>query len=169
MPQNTATFTIEDYDTESSRTGVNIGPLTAVNFTAKRAAIDALKTAMTDGAQPLILGELRKTTISESFSESADNVTLVFAQRESKWLVTLRDNTQFLDVANTINNVGFGDTFKIEIPTANANLLQPGSDLLDTGVANIITWIAALEAVANSPTGGNECLFVQAQYVGRNL
>jgi hypothetical protein len=167
MAQNTASFTIQDYDGEFSKTGVNVGPITVTNFTAKRAAIDDLKNALIDGE--IILGELRKTNINESFAESADNVTDVYAQRENKWLVTMRDNTQFLDVANTINNVGFGDTFKIEVPTANANLLQANSDLIDTTDAGVIDWIAALEAIVNSPTGGNECLFVSAQFVGRNL
>ena len=169
MPQNKANFTIEDYDTESSRTGVNIGPLTAANFTAKRAAIDDLKAALKAGTQPVVLGEIRTTTISEVFSESAANVTNVYAQRETKWLVTMRDNTQFFDVGNTINNPGFGDTFKIEVPTANPNLLLTGSDLIDETNTDVAAWITALEAIANSPTGGNECLFVSAQLVGRNL
>lgn len=169
MAQNTATFSIEDYDGESGKTSMNIGPLTAANFTAKRAAIDAVKNALTAGATPIILGELRKSTITENFAESAANVTDVYAQRELKWMVTFRDNTQFLDVGNTINNVGFGETFKTEVPTANPNLLLAGSDLIDTGAANVITWITALEAIVNSPTGGNECLFVSAQLVGRNL
>jgi len=60
MPANQATATIEDYDREKSGTSVNIGPLTAANFTAKRAAIDAWVDALAD----LILGEVRKVNIT---------------------------------------------------------------------------------------------------------
>lgn len=169
MAQNQAIFTVEDYDGETARTSINIGPITAVNFTAKRAAIDAVKAALVAGAQPFILGELRKTNITESFSESADNVTNVYARRETKWLVTFRDNTQYFDVGNTISNPGFGETFNMEYPTGNPNLTVAGGELLDETVTEVQNLITAWEAVVNSPTGGNECLFVRAKLVGRNL
>jgi hypothetical protein len=165
MPQNTASFTIEDYDFEKSKTGVNIGPLTVTNFTAKRAAIDDYKAAIPG----IILGEIRQSNINETFAESSTPVTDTSAQREAKWLVTLRDVTQFFDVGNTINNPGFGDLFSVEVPTADLSLLADNADTLvltDTAVAAFIT---ALEAVANSPTGGNECEVVSIRHVGRNL
>lgn len=165
MPQNTASFTIEDYDFEKSRTGVNIGPLTVTNFTAKRAAIDDYKAALPG----IILGEIRQSNINETFAESSDAVTDTAAQRESKWLVTLRDVTQFFDVGNTISNPGFGDLFQIEVPTANVGLLAGNSDMLDLTLTDVAAYVTALEAVANSPTGGNECEVVKIQHVGRNL
>lgn len=165
MPQNTAKFTIEDYDFEKSVTGVNIGPLTVVNFTAKRDAIDDLKAAIPG----IILGEIRQTNINETFAESSDAVSDQNAQRERKWMVTMRDVTQFFDVDNTINNPGFGDLFQIEIPTAKASLLAGNSDMLVLSVTAVATFVTALEAVANSPTGGNECEVVKIQLVGRNL
>ena len=57
MPANVASFTVEDYDRETSTVTVSIGPLTAVNFDAKRAALDDLKAAIAD----IIGGEIRKT------------------------------------------------------------------------------------------------------------
>lgn len=165
MPQNTATFTFEDYNFESSNSGVNIGPLTAANFTAKRAAINTLETA----AQAITLGELRRTSINEVFAISSAAVSSVNAQRERKWLVTMRDNTQFFDVANTINNPGYGNLFKGEWPTADLSLLTGNSDTLDLTVTAVATFVTALEAVANSPTGGNECIVTKIEHVGRNL
>lgn len=165
MPQNTATFTIEDYDRESSRTAINVGPLTAANFTAKRAAIDDYK----DALPGIIMGEVRRTTINEVFAESAAAVTDQQSQRETKWLVTARDVTQFLDVANTINNVGFGDLFQVEIPTADLELLAGNDDELDLTLTAVAAYVTAFEALANSPTGGNETSVVSIRHVGRNL
>lgn len=166
MPANTATFGVEDYNKETSRMSINIGPLTAANFTAKRDAIDDVKNAI----PALILGELRTSTINESFAESTANVTDKNAQRESKWLITMRDVTQFFDVANTINNPGFGNKFNIELPTADLSLLPAvATDELDLTVTAVATFVTALEAIVNSPTGGNECEVVSIRHVGRNL
>lgn len=165
MAQNGATFTIEDYNAESSNFRMNIGPLTAANFTAVRAGLDSVKATLV--SDQVILGELRKTTISEQFSESADPVSSVFAQRESKWLLTYRDTTQYLDVGNTINNVGFGNLYSVEIPTANLALLQANEDTVD--LADVAAFVSAFEAAQNSPTGGNEIQVVSMRHVGRSL
>lgn len=164
MPQNQASFTIEDYDGEKSTMSLNIGPITAANFTARRNALDELKAA----TQDIIAGELRKTSITEQFAESSDAVTDQTAQRESKWLVTYRDVTQFLDVANTINNVGFGNLYSVEVPAALLSLLAGNSDLLVLTDEPMATWVTKFEAVQNSPTGGNEIQVVSIRHVGRN-
>lgn len=163
MAQNQATFTVEDYDGERSTMQLNIGPLTATNFTAVRAGIDAVKVAL----PALIGGEVRKTTISEQFSESAAVITDQDAQRETKWLVTYRDITQFLDVANTINNVGFGNLYTVEIPTADLSLLSGNQDQLDLTAPTVAPFVTAFEAIQNSPTGGNETNIVSIKHVGR--
>jgi len=169
MPQNTATFAIEDYDypvnKKRSSSSVNIGPLTAANFTAKRAAVNTLEAAI----QGLILGELRKTTISENFAISSNPVSDPNAQRGVKWLVTYRDDTQFLDVGNTINNVGFGNLYDLEIPCADPNLLANNDDTLDLAGTEAAAFVTAFEAIQNSPTGGNTCTVVSIRLVQRTL
>lgn len=145
--------------------GLNVGPLTAVNFTAKRAAIDTLKAAI----GPLVLGEIRRSTITENFAESSDIVTDQQAQRETKWKISYRDVTQFLDVANTINNVGFGNVYDTELPTAKLALLSGNVDTLDLTDPDVAAFIVAFEAVQNSPTGGNEVEVIEIKHVGRNL
>lgn len=168
MP-NTATFTFEDYSKEKSGVSVNIGPLTAANFAAKRAAIDALG----DALPGITRGAHRKTSISEQFIIDTAVVTDQIAQRETKWLVTYRDNTDFYDVANTIANVGFGQLYSVEVPTADPSLLAQGSDVLDINPATrlpaVTDFINAFQAVQNSPTGGNEIAVVEIRLVGRSL
>lgn len=165
MAQNQASFTLEDYDKEKSTMGLNIGPITALNFTAKRDALDDLKAAI----GPLVLGEIRRTSITENFAESADLVTDQQAQRETKWKITYRDVTQFLDVANTINNVGFGNVYDTELPTAKLALLSGNVDTLDLTDTDVAAFVTAFEAVQNSPTGGNEVEVIEIKHVGRNL
>lgn len=160
-----ATLTIQDYDAEKSTFSVNVGPLTAVNYTAKMDAIDDLKVATAD----IIAGEIRQTSVTNAFAESVDAVTDVNAQRESKWIAVLRDITQFFDVGNTINNVGFGHLFSVEIPTALLSLLAGNSGVLSLAVPAVAAFVTALEAVANSPTGGNEVEVVEIRHVGRNI
>ncbi len=166
MPQNSATFSFEDFDTESSNHALNIGPLTAVNFTAVRDAINDYEGAL----QGITIGELRKTTINEQFQISNAAVSSANAQRETKWLVAYRDITQFLDVGNTINNVGFGNVYTVEVPTADLSLLTtPGNPELDLSAPAVAAYVTAFEAIQNSPTGGNETQVIRITHVGRNL
>lgn len=165
MPQNTASITFEDYDAEKATMSVNIGPLTALNFTAKRDAVDDLEAALAG----ITLGQMRKTSINEVFAGSVAAVTDQQAQRESKWLVTYRDETDFLDVANTIANVGYGNLYSVEVPTAKLSLLANNSDSLildDGGVVE--AFVTAFEAVQNSPTGGNTVKVISIRHVGRS-
>ena len=167
MPQNKGGFTIgENNPKENSGFSVNMGPLTALNFDAKRAALNDLKAALPG----IILGKVRRSHVTEQFSEDTDPVTDVSAQRENKWLVTLVDDTQFLDVANTIANTGYGERFTITVPTAKSSLLPVGQETLNLADGGVVeAFVTALEAVANSPTGGNEVHVESIQYVGRNL
>lgn len=162
---NSASFIIGEYDPkELSSMGLNPGPVTAANFNAKRAALDTLKTAMAN----IMLGEVRRVNLTISTAESVDEVTNTNAQRERKWLVTYRDNTEFLDVADTIENTGFGKLYNVEVPCANLALLDQKSDELDLAAAPVASWITAFEAVQNSPTGGNEIEVISIKHVGRS-
>jgi len=83
--------------------------------------------------------------------------------------VFYRDDTQFLDVGNTINNVGFGNIYHVEIPTANLSLLDNNVDVLDLTGTEAAAFKTAFEAVQNSPTGGNDITVIKIQHAGRNL
>jgi hypothetical protein len=165
MAQNSVVFSIDDYNKENSKTSLNIGPITVLNFAAVRSAINNYKAALGD----MIIGQIRKTTISEQFAESAAAVTDQNAQRERKWIVNYRDVTQFFDGANTINNVGFGNVYSVEVPTAKASLLANNSEVLDLTDTDVAAYVTAFEAIQNSPTGGNETEVIEIKLVGRNL
>lgn len=165
MPQNTATITVEDYDFETSTTSINVGPITVANTVAKHAAIDAYRAAVVN----LVLGAVRKVSINEVFPESVEAVTNKLAQRESKWEVTFRDVTEFFDVANTISNVGYNETWTITIPTADLSLLEANQSELDLTGTEAAAYVTAAEAIVNSPWGGNEVEVVKIKHVGRNL
>lgn len=165
MAQNSASITFEDWDSEISTTKINIGPITALNFLAIRSALDTLVTALNG----ITLGQIRKTNLTETFQKSTAAVSNRNAQRESKWLVTCRDVTEFFDIANTINNPGFGNIFTLEVPTANLTLLPAvATDELDLTGAAAAAFITALEAIHHSPTGGNEIEVVSIRHVGRS-
>jgi len=99
---NSASFTIGEYDPkENSTMQLNQGPVTAANYDARRAALDTLKGVMGN----ISLGEVRFVNLNIKTTESVVEVTDENAQRERKWLVTYRDNTEFLDVADTIERM----------------------------------------------------------------
>lgn len=162
---NNATFIIGEYDpSELSSMGINPGPVTSVNFDAKRDALDDLKVVWGN----ISLGVVRKINLTISTTESVAEVTDQNAQRERKWLVTYRDNTEFLDVADTIENPGYGKLFNTEVPCAKLSLLDQKSDDLDISIVAVAAWITAFEAVQNSPTGGNEIEVISIKHVGRS-
>jgi hypothetical protein len=162
---NSASFTIGEYDPKENATmQLNPGPITSVNYDAKRDAIDDLKLVMGN----IILGEVRYTNLTIKTTESVAEVTDPNAQRERKWLVTYRDNTEFLDVADTIENAGYGKLYNTEVPTADNSLLDNKSDDLDLAIPGVAAWITAFEAVHNSPTGGNEIEVISIKHVGRS-
>jgi hypothetical protein len=162
---NSASFTIGEYDPkENSTMQLNQGPVTAANYDARRAALDTLKGVMGN----ISLGEVRFINLNIKTTESVVEVTDENAQRERKWLVTYRDNTEFLDVADTIENVGFGKIFNTEVPCADLSLLSNKSDELSLTATGVPAWITAFEAAQNSPTGGNEIEVISIKHVGRS-
>lgn len=167
MPKNVASMSVTDFDLESSNTQYSVGPITVGNFTAKRAAIDTLRLAQND----LMGTDISSVKITEAFSYPVGTVADHYVQRETKWLVTYKDITQFLDVGNTINNVGFGNIYTLEIPCADLPIgIGAGKEtIIDLTVNPGLAYKTAFEAVQNSPTGGNEVELLEIKHVGRNL
>lgn len=129
-----------------------------------RAAVDNI----TLGARVL------ETVISERKAETPAVPTDKNCQRERKWLVVFRDETQYFDFPSTVYpNPGHGKKFTLEIPTADNAMLPAGhSDHIDpdeAGVhANITAFVAAFEAFQKSPYGG-DVEVIEIVQVGRNL
>lgn len=161
---NLATFTVEDYKGKKSSMSGNVGPITALNFTARRDAIDDFKATLA----PMIRGEVRATNITERFAESASEVTDDAASVGSKWRIIVQDQTQFFDVGNTINNANYLNTFEVELPTADETLLAAHDATLDLADGGVVeAFVTAFEAAFQSPWGGNEIKVLEIRHVNR--
>jgi len=175
MPVSNGSIVIQDYDSEISLTNINLQNIDAIgaDYGSITQDLDEVK----DAILTLILGKVRKVNYGVIFPETEAAVTDKQAARETKWLVTYKDTTQFLDGANAIDNPGFGKVFTFEIATANRALLAANSDTLDITTTASVGKLAADVFAANirSPynrsaeagvTPTNQILSIKA--VGRN-
>jgi hypothetical protein len=109
------TRTYQDYTGEKSSLQVYIVDLTAGNIAATLTAMDVFTAAV----DAVTLGNpIKNTVIAQEEVTGSGNAGSAFAQRESKWLCTYRD-----DVTN--------DIYTAEIPCADLQFLVPGSDLMN--------------------------------------
>lgn len=168
MPSN-ASITINDYDTQPGIVGFQVAEVTAANFVGIATALGTFRTTM----MPLIRGLVIQSQLSilAKFDAATAPATDDQAQRGNKWRVQYRDNTEFLDVGETVVNYGYRKTFDIEIPTANLTLRENNSDVIYTlsggGVgaaeANIEAFVAAVNNIVRSPYGGDaQVLMIEA-------
>jgi len=169
-----AYITYQDYGKETSTVSWHVQEITALNFLAITQNIDELRVSFTNAT----LGTIKSLGFTRTFDDSG--VTPLppneqFAQRETKWLVSMRDTKRFLDLLNTIANPGFGSLFSIEIPTANLEILPSGENKLDLQsesalVASIETNVKSKDN-ANAPAGIGDTNYVKVlsiRHVGRN-
>lgn len=165
------TLRYKDYSDEESSVGYNSVALDGTNFDAQLVLAHNLRTA-TDG---ITLGaRIGETVTAEQIVLSAATPTDRNCQRERKWTVVYRDNTQYYDFPSTaFPNAGYGKKFTVDVPTADLSLLTAAhSDTLtagDTALAAAITaYITAFEAFQVSPYGG-AAVVEKLVAVGRNL
>lgn len=173
MTQSNGSIVIEDYSKERSTFNPNVQDLDAAGalFGSISTDLDEIK----DAIQPLIRGVIRHSTLSFKYPESDDPVTDVEAARETKWLVTYRDTTEYLGALNTVPNPGFNQLFSFEIPTAKRSLLSGNSDTLDITTGGSVGAVAkaALEPNIRSPynraaSGTPTNRIEEIKFVGRN-
>lgn len=143
----------KDGKPESGTTEIRINDLNAGNLAAQITLLGNLLAAF----QTMSLGLLAHETIvlSDTFS-NAGFAAEKAAQRETKWLVSMEDNT----------------THRIEtftIPCADTSLLPDNhSELIDLSAGAGLALKTAVEAVYRT-IGGNTATIVSCKYVGRNL
>lgn len=155
-----------DYSEEISGYSVNVDDITPGNLAATQTFFANLWTA----TAPLVLGNqvarIFPVRIPFAGTPPADPA----AQRENKWMVHYRDNSQFLDApANTVPNPGYGKKFKFTIPTADladGNLIA-GTDTCDISIDPWLTWVGLFQTGATSPYGGTPVV-TKIQFVGAN-
>lgn len=141
--------TIEDFSKETSTVQWWTEDLSATNYATLTQDIDEVK----DAILTVIDGEVRVVGFTKTFPESSSEVTDPNAQRESKWLISYRDTTQFLDALNTVANPGYLKLFSAEVATADKDLLTvAGSDDLDLTDGGVVeAFVTNWEANVRSP------------------
>lgn len=156
-PVSRASQTLQDYGDTGSGTGGEkstwqfwITTLTAGNFAAQSGLVSTLLTAVLD----ITRGSQAASNLLASSTRSAVNNTDPLAQRENKWLVRYHD-------ANSV-------PFTLEIPTADAALLDQGNEFLDLTGTEAAAFKTAFEAVVKSPDDPTLATTVDSiQFVGR--
>lgn len=144
-------YTIVDHDGESSTVGMNSVDLTAGNFAAEVAELDAV----TDAIDAVILGTPRNKVIQAITEEIAGVLPAnPFAQREIKWLVSGND-------AN-------GQPHTMEIPTADLQHLSANTGTMDLTAGVGLALKTALDTAWKTRTG--VAITVNSvTHVGRNI
>ena len=164
-------FTFRDWSREDATFSYRLGVVTAANLAGNGGVLDRVGT-LKNALNAITLGQIvgeglsvynNKYPLTDSLSKNA--------QRETKWLVTYADNTEFFDVAQAIPNDAYGRVFTAEIPTADASLLPTGvpgdeADIVSAGA--IKTFVDEFEATCKSPAGGTPKV-LSVKLVGRNL
>ena len=139
-----------DYSEEPTRLSVNVADLTAVNFDAQITAAQSVQTAI----QGVSLIDFEGVSVKAlDTPKETDRPTSPYAQRESKWLVTMSDDS------NARLN-------QFEIGGADLTLLGSDGETMDVSSGDGAALVSALEAALVS-RDGNSMTFVSAIHVGR--
>lgn len=152
MPSK-ATFEYQDYSREKSKVGFDIVEMTAANFDATITAINALSTA--------ILGVQVENALQSKIVTAQNNLisrspaTDKASQRESKWMLTLEDNT-------------LHSLSRHEVPLADTQWVTANSDFMDLSAGPGAALKTAVEAIVKSPAG-NAVSLVSVQFVGKRI
>jgi len=170
-----AYVTMRDHTRELSTVSWNVQDITALNFLAITQNLDEMRVTI----EALTTGTVAAVGFTRTFADNGITIDAPlgkFSQRETKWLVTMRDQKRFLDLLNTIANPGFGKIFSLEIPTADLELLGDDTEILNLG-ANASA-IASIETNVKSPSNAeapagvgdvNYVKVIKIQHVARNL
>jgi len=138
---------------ESGSVSLPVTTLTAGNYTAKKALIDALITAM----EGITIGNPAKSeVVIERVVISVNPASTVQAQRENKFLVRYHSAT-------------LGQKFQASIPTADLDQLIANSEFIDLSTGTGAALKSAFEAIVVSPNDAAEAVVLDSvQFVGRN-
>lgn len=145
-------YTLTDYNGETSTTQILVGAVTAVSLPGLLSDI----ADMTAAIDAMVLG-VRKSDALRAFKTPGSNALASDpnAQVERKWRVVYDDITQYFDPGvNAIPNAGFGKIFEIEIGTADASLLADNQERLDLSAGEGLAFVTAFQAMGRTPYGG---------------
>jgi len=138
---------------ESTTASFPIATLSAANYAAKAALIDALLAAV--GGIVIGVEAKEETTFLRSFI-SADPASSALAQRENKWLMRYHDATT-------------QQKYQVSVGTADLTKLADHSEFLDLTGGDGAALKTAFEAIVVSPgNSANAVVLDTVQFVGRN-
>lgn len=169
MPKTTATILVEDKSGQKSTIELTLNDVLGgfTNLNAIAGELDAL----VDEIKNVTAGAVRYNTISIRFDE--DVAAAANGSRELKWLVTYRDDSAFLDAANTISNPGFGRLYSVTIPTVDEGLIPAGQEQVNLTAAPWDAFVADFETVVRAPSNRSAAnpviKVVSIRKVGRNI
>ena len=139
-----------DYSGEGTSFSVSIADLTSVNFDAQITAAQSVQSAV----QAVSLIDFEGVSVKAlDTPRETDKPSSPYAQRESKWLVTMSDDT-------------LARLNQFEIGGADLTLLASDGETMDVSAGAGAALVAALEATLIS-RDGNAMTFVEAVHVGR--
>ena len=143
--------TYNDYDGEKSNTRVRTEELTAVNFAAQLALSVTFASAM----NAIVLGQVARYGLGNSYDISPEPAATPQAQRETKWLVQYHGTD--------------GKSYTLEIPCASHSMLDPNdrahAEIGDAGAVD--AFVAAFEAFVLDEAG-TAVTIDEITLVGRN-
>lgn len=138
---------------ESGTISLPVTTLTAANYVAQKALIDALVTAL----EGITIGNPAKTeVVIDRTVISANPAATVQAQRENKYLLRYHGNT-------------LSQKFQASVPTADLDQLVANSEFIDLSAGAGAALKTAFEAIVKSPNDASEAVTLDSvQFVGRN-
>lgn len=150
MARTNVTFV--DFGGETSTVGVHVPDLTAANFTAQ----ETMRNAFVAAVEAVSIASRQKTSaIAVEQVVAIDFATNPFAQRESKWLVRMRET-------------GTGNAVSFEIPGADLSLLEPNGERLDPTSPEYAALVTAVQDYVRS-NDLNAVTVTEVVFVGRTL
>jgi len=152
---NLLTYGLTDYTHESIDFSIYIQPITLTNITSSNTLIAAFTTALAG----ITLGSVNKIDIGalRQIERPAVFPTDPYAQRESQWLCTYRDNV-----------TGTEATFRVPVALLAGNLKPEVGDPADLTSTAWQAFKTAFEALAVS-AAGNAVTLLKAVHVGKNI
>jgi len=166
--QDRVSISLRDYDKEAGNFGFGVPDVTPVTLVGLTVAMDLIRTALIDITNGVISNQV--IALNDQYESSSTGSAVPESNRESKWLVTYQDNSEFLAIG--VANPGYRKVFNFEVPTARLELRQNNSSVVwvKGGAANVAVFdpfVLAVNSILRSPYGGVGDI-LQIEDVSRN-
>lgn len=165
---------LKDWGGEPTSVTFFLQDVGAANFATVTQDLDEIK----DACLAFLGGSVESAGFSKDYPEAPNTADGIEAQREKKWVLSYRDDTQFLGAGSTFPNPGYRRVFEIEFGTAlltdgTDDFLMPGTDIADMSVTAVSDFVNAILPNIRSPYNHQSAVtptntYIQMRYVGRN-